>query len=315
MRNIKIGKRIISEKNRPLIVAEIGINHFGSLEMAKNIVNEAKKSGAEAVKVQIHIPEEEMSEEAKKIIPGNSKKNIYMIIGNNPSEEAIGSLQNIILKGGSSVQDVTGPIISFEKENGFQLRNSDHLEDGEKLYLRLSDPIGINLTGEIGHEILYSDKSNENKSDITHLFIYDENSITTGRILINDLSNENLYFQVKAWDNANNPSEKEIKLFISENKGLILFNVYNYPNPFKNNTQFSFEINESAEIEINIYTLGGRKIRNIDRDFYEAGYNFINWDGKDKYGDNIANGVYLYSLKAFNDGSKISKIGKIAKYQ
>ena len=283
--------------------------------MAKNIVNEAKKSGAEAVKVQIHIPEEEMSEEAKKIIPGNSKKNIYMIIGNNPSEEAIGSLQNIILKGGSSVQDVTGPIISFEKENGFQLRNSDHLEDGEKLYLRLSDPIGINLTGEIGHEILYSDKSNKNKSDITHLFIYDENSITTGRILINDLSNENLYFQVKAWDNANNPSEKEIKLFISENKGLILFNVYNYPNPFKNNTQFSFEINESAEIEINIYTLGGRKIRNIDRDFYEAGYNFINWDGKDKYGDNIANGVYLYSLKAFNDGSKISKIGKIAKYQ
>jgi len=241
--------------------------------------------------------------------------NIYMVIGNNPSEEAIGSLQNIILKGGSSVQDVTGPIISFEKENGFQLRNSDHLEDGEKLYLRLSDPIGINLTGEIGHEILYSDKSNEHKSDITHLFIYDENSITTGRILINDLSNENLYFQVKAWDNANNPSEKEIKLFISENKGLTLFNVYNYPNPFKNNTQFSFEINESAEIEINIYTLGGRKIRNIDRDFYEAGYNFINWDGKDKYGDNIANGVYLYSLKAFNDGSKISKIGKIAKYQ
>ena len=109
---------------------------------------------------------------------------------------------------------ITGPIISFEKENGFQLRNADHFENGEKLYLRLSDPIGINLTGEIGHEILYSDKSNENKSDITHLFIYDENSITTGRILINDLSNENLYFQVKAWDNANNPSEKEIKLFI-----------------------------------------------------------------------------------------------------
>jgi hypothetical protein len=32
-------------------------------------------------------------------------------------------------------------------------------------------------------------------------------------------------------------------------------------------------------------------------------------------GDNIANGVYLYSLKAINNGKSISKIGKVAKYQ
>jgi len=80
---IRIGKRIISDKSVPLIVAEIGINHFGSLSLAKSIVNEAKKSGAEAVKVQIHIPDEEMSIEAKKIKPGNSKKNIYKIIKEN----------------------------------------------------------------------------------------------------------------------------------------------------------------------------------------------------------------------------------------
>jgi hypothetical protein len=246
-------------------------------------------------------------------VPGEI--NIYMILEDNPSDEAIGSLQDIILRGGESVHDITGPIISFEKENGFQLRNGDHLKNREKLYLRLSDPIGINLTGEVGHEILFLNKTNENQNNITHLFIYDKNSITTGRILISDLNNENLHFKVKAWDNTNNPSEKEIKLFISDNKGLTIFNLYNYPNPFKNNTQFSFEINESAEIEINIYTLGGRKIRNIDRKFYKAGYNFINWDGKDKYGDNIANGVYLYSLKAFNDDSKVSKIAKLAKYR
>jgi len=162
---------------------------------------------------------------------------------------------------------------------------------------------------------LLTDITNENETDITHLFIYDKNSITTGKILINDLSNDNLHFQVKVWDNANNPSQKNIKLFVSNNKGLTLFNIFNYPNPFKKNTQFSFEINESAEIEINIYTLGGRKVRNIDRKFYEAGYNLINWDGKDKYGDNIANGVYLYSLKAIKDGIKVSRIGKIAKYQ
>ena len=80
---IKIGKRIISNKHRPLIVAEIGINHFGSLKLAKKIVDSIKKAGAEAVKVQIHIPDDEMSEEAKKIRPGNSNKDIYRIISEN----------------------------------------------------------------------------------------------------------------------------------------------------------------------------------------------------------------------------------------
>jgi len=80
---IKIGRRKISKDSEPLIVAEIGINHFGSLKLAKKIVDSIKKSGAEAVKVQIHIPEEEMSEEAKKIKPGNSNQNIFKIISKN----------------------------------------------------------------------------------------------------------------------------------------------------------------------------------------------------------------------------------------
>lgn len=80
---IKIGNRIISKNSKPLIVAEIGINHFGSLKLAKKIVDNVKKCGGEAVKVQIHIPNEEMSEEAKKIKPGNSKKNIFKIIEEN----------------------------------------------------------------------------------------------------------------------------------------------------------------------------------------------------------------------------------------
>ena len=80
---IRIGKRKISLDSKPLIVAEIGINHFGSLKLAKKIVDSIKKCGAEAVKVQIHIPNEEMSEEAKKIKPGNSNKNIFKIIKDN----------------------------------------------------------------------------------------------------------------------------------------------------------------------------------------------------------------------------------------
>ena len=53
---------------------EIGINHNGSIETAFKIVDAAKRAGAEIIKHQTHIPDDEMSTEAKKIKPGNSKK-------------------------------------------------------------------------------------------------------------------------------------------------------------------------------------------------------------------------------------------------
>jgi N-acetylneuraminate synthase len=76
----KIEKRLISINHKPLIVPEIGINHNGSLEVAFKIVDAAKRAGAEIIKHQTHIPEDEMSNEAKKIKPGNSNKNIFDII-------------------------------------------------------------------------------------------------------------------------------------------------------------------------------------------------------------------------------------------
>ena len=77
---MKIATRKIGGNNPPLIVPEIGINHNGSLDRAISIVDSAIKAGAEIIKHQTHIYDEEMSMEAKKIIPGNSKKNIYEII-------------------------------------------------------------------------------------------------------------------------------------------------------------------------------------------------------------------------------------------
>jgi N-acetylneuraminate synthase len=76
----KIENRTVGQFHKPLIIPELGINHNGSIETAFNIVDSAKRSGAEIIKHQTHIPEDEMSEEAKKIKPGNSKKNIYKII-------------------------------------------------------------------------------------------------------------------------------------------------------------------------------------------------------------------------------------------
>ena len=50
------------------------------LNTAFKMVDAAKRAGAKIIKHQTHIPDDEMSEEAKKIKPGNSKRNIYNII-------------------------------------------------------------------------------------------------------------------------------------------------------------------------------------------------------------------------------------------
>jgi len=77
---IRIENRLISKNQKPLIIPEMGINHSGSLEIAFKIVDAAKRAGTEIIKHQTHIPEDEMSLEAKKIKPANSNRNIYNII-------------------------------------------------------------------------------------------------------------------------------------------------------------------------------------------------------------------------------------------
>ena len=77
---LKIGKKKIGLEYRPAIIAEIGINHGGSLKLAKKMALTAIRSGADIIKHQTHIVEDEMSLEAKKIIPDNANKSIYSII-------------------------------------------------------------------------------------------------------------------------------------------------------------------------------------------------------------------------------------------
>jgi len=70
----------IGSKYSPIVIAEIGINHNGSLKTAKEMVDSAYRAGVKIVKHQTHIAEFEMSKAAKKIIPVHAKENIFDII-------------------------------------------------------------------------------------------------------------------------------------------------------------------------------------------------------------------------------------------
>lgn len=56
-REIKIGDRLVGDGHPTYIVAEIGINHNGSLEIAKRLIDAAVHAGVDAVKFQKRTPE------------------------------------------------------------------------------------------------------------------------------------------------------------------------------------------------------------------------------------------------------------------
>tara|TARA_A100001037_G_C15135503_1_gene630913 strand:+ start:1557 stop:2594 length:1038 start_codon:yes stop_codon:yes gene_type:complete len=73
-----LDKRKIGVNQKPLVIAEIGINHEGKIEKAKQMVLDAFNAGAECIKFQSHIIEDEMI--PNDVVPGNSKETIWDIM-------------------------------------------------------------------------------------------------------------------------------------------------------------------------------------------------------------------------------------------
>jgi len=89
-----------------------------------------------------------------------------------------------------------------------------------------------------------------------------------------------------------------------------LLNVYNYPNPFANETWFTFKLTQiPEELRIVVYTVAGRKIRDVNVPVNQLKYDFnrIYWDGRDEDGDMVGNGVYLYRV-IMKKGEKTERI-------
>ena len=89
---------------------------------------------------------------------------------------------------------------------------------------------------------------------------------------------------------------------MKQSAGLVLTQLLNYPNPFSDLTTFQFNHNrpgQPLEAELDIYSVTGRLVKSIRRNIQSEGYfdNSITWDGRDDYGNLIANGVYVYVLR------------------
>jgi N-acetylneuraminate synthase len=82
------GRRIASDAV-PFVIAEIGINHEGSVEKARRMIDDAASAGAECVKLQSHVIDDEYHDSAKHVIPGNATESIWNIMSRCAFDEGV----------------------------------------------------------------------------------------------------------------------------------------------------------------------------------------------------------------------------------
>ncbi|HRI47810.1 MAG TPA: FlgD immunoglobulin-like domain containing protein, partial [Ignavibacteriaceae bacterium] len=180
---------------------------------------------------------------------------------------------------------------------------------------------GLNTTGTgLGHKLTGILNEDENNPiDFSNYFTGDLDAGGKSGLInykFPGLEKGDYKLQVKAWDVFNNPSSEFTFFKVVDGEGLEIEEVYNYPNPFTDATVFTFQhsINQPIDVRISIYTIAGRMIQQIERNSINERFVKIDWDGRDRDGDKVANGTYLYKVrvKSINGDLTKSVLGKLA---
>ncbi|MFY0683692.1 MAG: type IX secretion system sortase PorU [Balneola sp.] len=220
---------------------------------------------------------------------------------------ASGSYSKISFSGvnPNAVNDATGPSLNIYL-NDEKFVNGNLVSDSPTLIVEIDDDSGINTTGTgVGHEIIATIDTKPTQTFILNDFYEGNlNDFTGGRIEypLDQLPEGSYTLKVRAWDVHNNPNEKEIFFEVAPQNELSIRNVYNYPNPMNNKTQFTFEHNQPGnplDVSIKVYTLSGKPIQHIKQQslITTNSYANISWNGRDRDNDRLGNGTYIYVLR------------------
>ena len=81
----------------------------------------------------------------------------------------------------------------------------------------------------------------------------------------------------------------------------------NYPNPFNPSTTIAYQLSKAEKVEIIVYDLAGRQVRQLVNESKAAGSYTVLWDGKNRNGQRVASGLYIYQIRVgqFNQNRKM----------
>ncbi len=218
-------------------------------------------------------------------------------------------------------EDTRGPNLTLEFDG-----DSEALPAGSEWVATLTDSSGINITGLVGSRSVVA-RIEENgvlirAEDVASRVAFGDD-FRAGEIsysLPTDLTPGHRYELIlEASDNVNNRSSVSVSFFLAGggDAGFELASAFVFPNPSSGPAGFFGEINDEAEIEVQIFTASGRSIARLgparltpDR-FANEG---LDWSGRDADGDGLANGVYFFKLTArpVGGGDARTTIGRLA---
>ena len=204
--------------------------------------------------------------------------------------------------------DIVNPkseiVMTLKDDNPFLLMNED--ADTSNFGIFLTDPSGVQkaipFIDQQGNQIMQwipADAANQ-KFKIIYAAEFEESG--TYELL------------VQGSDNSGNLSGNlEYKIQFEVILESTITHIMNYPNPFSTSTRFVFTLTGSEvpdEVIIQIMTVAGKVVREITEDELgpiRIGRNVTEyaWDGRDEFGDPLANGVYVYRVKARINGEPI----------
>ncbi len=235
------------------------------------------------------------------------------------STDASGYSESISIAGSAPASaDTVGPQIAIHLEDD-AFRPGDVVKPDAMLIVDLTDPSGINTsTAGIGHSLQATLDNAPQPVDLTNFYRGNLDTYQSGevRYQFSSLPEGRHTLSVKAWDIYNNSSSAETFFEVRAGSQLAIYDVFNVPNPFGRLTTFTFQRAsvDPIDVEIKIYTVAGRLIQTIETPSIIDRFVQVPWDGRDRDGNELANGVYLYKVIAKSlDGSSTSEVlGKLA---
>ncbi len=224
----------------------------------------------------------------------------------------VGIIDSIYFKDfdGSKI-DTTKPKIKLYYL-GKEIKDSLRIRKNDEIEIEIFDENGILIYGNERIKL----KLAPEEYDLTDYYICENDDPRKGRIkfkIPENITSGYKNLTVYAYDNYYNLGI-ETKIVYVEEKEKIFIRCLPFPNPSPGRIYFGIETNENGKIGIKIYTLRGRLIYEKNGIYINKGFNKIEWNGKDRDGHSVSNGIYIYKIEFENKEKNYKKNikGKIA---
>lgn len=170
---------------------------------------------------------------------------------------------------------------------------------------------------EEDHHVMYFYDNNtlEIRNRLNGNIVHQQDSVFVACDILRKSDGELLFFVEKDDETGYDVYALDGPIFVSADDTHTQNEIFieQYPNPFRSSTTLSFSSKEHIHnAEIKIYNIKGQLVRKLRFNAFSLSrFLEVNWDGKDKNGKNVAEGIYLYKIKTDNQ----EFVGKIVKVE